>query len=70
VTTGQAINIVFDGPPGPEAGRFVEVETDNGASIKIGTWVKREDGWWALRITELPSVEAATTAAKTERVNA
>lgn len=61
----QAINIVFDGPPGPEAGRFIEVETDGGASINVGKWVERENGWWALRITELPSVEPATTAAKT-----
>ncbi|WBQ04337.1 hypothetical protein [Kribbella sp. CA-293567] len=32
----QAINIVFDGPAAHEAGRFVEVEID--------------DGLWALRI--------------------
>ena len=46
----QAINIIFDGPPGPEAGRFVEVETDDGKSIKIGEWEERPDGMWALRI--------------------
>ncbi len=50
----KAINIIFDGPPGPESGRFVEVETDDGASINAGEWIKREDGLWALRITELP----------------
>jgi hypothetical protein len=60
----QAINIVLDGPPGPEAGRFVEVETDGGASISIGEWIERPDGWWALRITELPNIEPTTTAAK------
>jgi len=49
-----AINIIFDGPPGPESGRFVEVETDNGKSIDIGEWIKRPDGLWALRITQLP----------------
>jgi hypothetical protein len=47
--TTKAINIVFDGPPGPEAGRFVEVETDDGESIKIGEWGERPDGLWALR---------------------
>jgi hypothetical protein len=52
--TTKAINIVFDGPPGPEAGRFVEVETDDGESIKIGEWEERPDGLWALRITQLP----------------
>lgn len=44
------IEIVFDGPPGPNAGRFVEVEDQAGRSICIGRWLKREDGFWALRI--------------------
>jgi len=47
---GETIDIVFDGPPGPEAGRFVEVENMEGESIKVGEWVKREDGYWVLRI--------------------
>lgn len=46
----EPINIIFDGPPGPEAGRFVEVENDAGASISVGEWVERPDGMWALRI--------------------
>jgi len=50
----QAINIIFDGPPSHEAGRFVEVELDNGKSINVGQWIDREDGYWALRITDLP----------------
>ena len=50
----SAINIIFDGPPGPVSGRFVEVETDDGKGIKVGEWIEREDGFWALRITELP----------------
>lgn len=46
-------DIVFDGPPEPEdAGRFVEVEDENGRSMNYGKWVKREDGFWVLRITE------------------
>ena len=48
----QAINIIFDGPPSHESGRFVEVETDDGQSINIGNWIKRKDGYWALRITD------------------
>lgn len=44
------IDIVFDGPPGPEAGRFVEVENKAGASIGVGHWIERGDGMWALRI--------------------
>jgi len=50
----QPINIIFDGPPNPNAGRFVEVETDDGKSITAGEWREREDGLWALRITQLP----------------
>lgn len=45
----RTVQIVFDGAPGPEAGRFVEVENEAGSSIKLGTWVKRPDGYWALR---------------------
>jgi hypothetical protein len=45
-------DIVFDGPPGHEAGRFVEVEDGAGRSINAGEWIKRDDGLWALRLTE------------------
>lgn len=45
------IDIVFDGPPGPEAGRFVEVENAMGRSIRVGEWIERDDGLWALRLT-------------------
>ena len=50
--TGQpsVINIVFDGPPSHEGPRFVEVEDDEGRSIRVGEWVPRDDGLWALRI--------------------
>ncbi len=44
------IDIVFDGPPSHKSGRFVEVENATGTSIKFGEWVKRQDGFWALRI--------------------
>ena len=54
----QPINIIFDGPPSHESGRFVEVETDDGRSIRVGEWIERPDGLWALRITELPAVTA------------
>jgi hypothetical protein len=45
------IDIVFDGPPGPTSGRFVEVEDPSGASVDAGNWVCRADGYWVLRIT-------------------
>jgi len=59
--TGMAINIIFDGPPGPEGGRFVEVETDDGKSIDAGKWIKRADGLWALRIVSLPNSQAGSS---------
>jgi len=49
----KAINIIFDGPPGHDAGRFVEVETDEGKSIKVGEWIQKGN-YWALRIDKLP----------------
>lgn len=53
----DGVDIVFDGPPGPEAGRFVEVENANGESIKFGKWVERPDGYWVLRIDSNAEVE-------------
>lgn len=44
------IDVVFDGPPSHESGRFVEVENPDGASVNAGEWINRENGLWALRI--------------------
>lgn len=44
------IDIVFDGPPGPESGRFVEVEDETGKSIDAGEWLESLDGFHRLRI--------------------
>lgn len=46
------VDIVFDGPPSHESGRFVEVEDDHGHSISIGTWIRPvdPDAFWRLRI--------------------
>lgn len=48
------IDILFDGPPAHESGRFIEVEDQAGASIKFGQWIDRGDGYWVLRIPTLP----------------
>ena len=48
----QFIDIVFDGPPGPISGRFIEVEDSTGASIAYGEWIDRKDGTWALRMVD------------------
>ena len=59
--TPAPINIVFDGPPGPEGPRFIEVETDGGRSIGVGEWQERRDGRWGLRIAALPLVTTGVT---------
>ena len=40
--------IVFDGPPGNESGRFVEVENEAGASISAAQWTNMGNGMWKL----------------------
>jgi len=56
----KMIRIVFDGPPGPESCRFVDVETEHGNSISLGGWIEGEDGFWYLQFE--------THASLTERV--
>lgn len=50
VARGERVHVIFDGPPGPESGRFVEVEDDRGNSIRAGEWSKRRDGLWVLSL--------------------
>jgi len=60
------IDIVFDGPPSHESGRFVEVENSRGRSINFGEWVERSDGFWALRIVSIESLKAERDELKQE----
>ena len=46
----MAINIVIDDSDMPHL-IFVEIETDKGESINIGTWLDCDDGLKRLRIT-------------------
>lgn len=39
---------MFDGPPGPVSGRFVEVEDCMGHGVDAGDWGQRSDGLWEL----------------------
>ena len=64
----STIDIVFDGPPGPESGRFVEVENAEGHSIKFGEWVKRADGYWVFRIEQHSLPVAGYTAQSDAKV--
>ena len=67
------IQIRFDGPPGPQAGRFVEAEDQSGKSIKIGEWV-RDGEYWLLvlpdpRKLKKQLAEAQERESKTRVVN-
>jgi hypothetical protein len=54
----RQVDIVFNGAPGPDSGRFIEVEDMAGRSVRVGDWVQRDDGYWALRLTIASSEEA------------
>jgi|GEM_PF-5459640 len=41
----EPVFIVFDGPPGPKAPGFIEVETSAGFSVKAGEWCPYGDYW-------------------------
>ena len=43
----DAVYVIFDGPPGPEAGRFVEVHDSRGRSVGDGrfSWVQAGQYW-------------------------
>lgn len=51
------IDFVFDGPPGPQPPRFIEVEDEHGNSISVGEWIKRSDDRWVLRLAS-PHIES------------
>jgi hypothetical protein len=53
----QRLRIVFDGPPGPESGRFVEVETAEGTSVKFGEWEEGKDGYWYLNFFDYSNAQ-------------
>lgn len=59
----EYVDIVFDGPPSHESGRFVEVEDASGKSITFARWVHRDDGYWVLRLTphanDLPHIHVS-----------
>lgn len=57
------IDIVFDGPPDHDSGRFVEVEDAQGRSIRVGSWMDRGDGFWVLRLPDHRALTAAGSSA-------
>lgn len=53
------VHVLFDGPPGPEPGRFVEVETPEGRSLRVGQWIDKGGGLWALALDVIVDHPAA-----------
>jgi len=41
----QPVYVIFDGPPGPDAGQFIEVETADGKSVKAAEWTQDGEYW-------------------------
>ena len=62
----EKLHIIFDGPPGPTAGRFVECETSDGRSVNAGEWAERKDGLWELVIPRIPTCSEAVRAKRDE----
>lgn len=40
-----SFQIRFDGPPGPESGRFIECETLDGKGVNVGRWEQDGEDW-------------------------
>lgn len=64
------IDIVFDGPPSHESGRFVESEDENGHGINAGEWIDRGNGLWALRISRPSKDDLVLAHVLAERIRA
>lgn len=52
-------DIIFDGPPGPDTPSFVEVEDPPGTSVRLGEWLRRDDGRWILRFSVWCPIDTA-----------
>lgn len=44
------VDVLFDGPPGPTPGRFIDCIDQDGRGVNAGEWIDLGDGTWALRI--------------------
>ena len=68
----EKIRIVFDGPPGPESGRFVEVENERGEGLSFGEWKHDSEFWYlefdnpAIRLNEYEKLKKAMDVLKDE----
>ena len=46
----DCIDFISDSPPPVRSGRFVEAKDSHGQLVRVGEWVLRPDGKWALRM--------------------
>jgi len=45
------VDLLFDGPPGPEGQAFVEAVDPHGNGVSVGEWIKMDDDpYWRLRV--------------------
>lgn len=58
----EKIRIVFDGPPGPQSGRFIEVEDMKGKSFNAGEWRQISEDLWALEIPDFRQLQSENDA--------
>jgi hypothetical protein len=63
-----ALNVVLCEPPGPQS-CFVEVETDDGRSVRVGEWRRFGQNRWALRLTETDLVNALADSERVRRAS-
>ena len=59
----EPVFIVFDGPPGPKAPGFIEVETSAGFSVNAGEWKPYGNYWTLGPLVTLSAANAAIQAA-------
>lgn len=59
----ETVDVLFDGPPSHESGRFVECEDGQGKSIRAGEWSQRGEYW----VLSIPT-HAADARALRERI--
>ena len=64
------IDIVFAGGPFPEPLQLIEVQDESRRSIKVGTMLRRDDGYWVLRIPRETAAEDLSSAGPRARVHA
>jgi len=50
MATDTHIDIILDGPPGPDSPRFIEVDDPSGRSLKASACFERQDGLWVVRV--------------------